>query len=473
MKTLRALAFGVTICSAAVAASGDYWPAFRGPNTAGISDTAKPPAKFGPEENVVWKVNVPPAPSSPCVWGDRIFLTAFDGGKLETHCYQRRDGKLLWKRDALAEKLEDFNTAEGSPAASTPVTDGKLVVSYFGSCGLICHDFAGKEIWRHPLPVAQSAGGFGTGGSPALAGGLVLVGRDLATGCSLLAVELKSGKKVWETARPDVLPGFGSPIFWKNNGKEEVVMSGSLKLKGYDLKTGAERWSLAGMPSFTCTTPVVGEGLLFFAGWSPGKSDGPMPTFAGVAKDADKNKDGVVTFEEAKAVYMDTFFKAMDTNRDGKLTAEDFDLMKAALAKGENILVAVKPGGLGNLAESQIAWKQTRGLPYVPSPLLYDGRLYLVKDGGMISCFDAKTGQVFYQQERLNALGSYYASPVAADGRIYVCSLGGKLTVLKAGGTTPEILHRADFKERIAGTPALVGDRLYLRTQTKLYAFGP
>lgn len=212
---------------------------------------------------MVWKVNVPPAPSSPCVWGDRIFLTAFDGGKLETHCYQRRDGKLLWKRDALAEKLEDFNTAEGSPAASTPVTDGKLVVSYFGSCGLICHDFAGKEIWRHPLPVAQSAGGFGTGGSPALAGGLVLVGRDLATGCSLLAVELKSGKKVWETARPDVLPSFGSPIFWKNNGKEEVVMSGSLKLKGYDLKTGAERWSLAGMPSFTCTTPVVGEGLLF------------------------------------------------------------------------------------------------------------------------------------------------------------------------------------------------------------------
>ena len=134
--------------------------------------------------------------------------------------------------------------------------------------------------------------------------------------------------------------------------------------------------------------------------------------------------------------------------------------------------MAVRPGGKGELSASQVAWKQTRGLPYVPSPLHYRGHIYLVKDGGMASCYDAKTGQPAYQQERLNAIGNYYASPVAADGRVIVASLDGKLTVFAAGGDAPKILHQVDFKERIATTPALVGKQLYLRTPTALYAFG-
>ena len=109
----------------------------------------------------------------------------------------------------------------------------------------------------------------------------------------------------------------------------------------------------------------------------------------------------------------------------------------------------------------------------MPSPIFYDGRLYMVRDGGMMSSFDGKTGKPFYAQERLDAIGSYYASPVAADGRIYVASLNGKLSVVEAGGVTPKVLHQAEFGERILATPALSGDYLYLRTQTKLYAFGP
>jgi hypothetical protein len=119
-----------------------------------------------------------------------------------------------------------------------------------------------------------------------------------------------------------------------------------------------------------------------------------------------------------------------------------------------------------------VVWNATRGLPYVASPLCYQGRVYLVKDGGLVSCFDARTGEPFYLQERLSkAEGTYYASPVAADDRIYLASLKGVLTVIKAGGSSPEIIHQADFKERIDATPALVGDRVYLRTRTKLYAF--
>ena len=169
---------------------------------------------------------------------------------------------------------------------------------------------------------------------------------------------------------------------------------------------------------------------------------------------------------------MENFFRPQDLNRDGKLTKEDSDQMREMMAKGRNVALAVKPGAQGELGESAVAWKQTRGLPYVPSPLHYQGRVYLLKDGGMVSCFDAKTGKVFYQQERLNAPGTYYASPVAADGRVYVASLNGRVTVFAAGGDAPKILHQAEFGERIAATPALVENKIYLRTPTALFAFG-
>jgi outer membrane protein assembly factor BamB len=453
-------------------AADSWWPQFRGPNSSGVSESADPPIDFGPGTNQLWKTTVPRGASSPCVWRDAIFLTAFDDGKLQTLCYSRLDGKLLWKRDAGAEAIEDFHPEEGSPASATPVTDGESVVSYFGSCGLICYDFKGNELWKHPLPVAQTAGGFGSGSSPVLADGLVLVNRDQVKNCSLLAVDLKTGAKVWETPRLDVTQSFGTPILWKDDGADEIVMSGSLKLKGYDLKTGAERWSLAGMPAFTCTTPVLGDGLLFFAGWSPGKDPGSYPTFEYVAQAADKNHDGVITFEEAKAVGMGSYFKMMDANGDGKITPEDFVLNKSRMSKGDNVLIALKSGGHGELGAENLAWKEDAGLPYVPSPLFYRDRIYLVRDGGMISSFDAKTGAAFYTKERLtDAGGSYYASPIGAAGRIYFVSLNGRLSVVEAGGGEPKILHQADFGERICATPALVQKTLYLRTASALFAF--
>lgn len=183
-KYLAALS-GVFVAALITTATAEtWWPHFRGPNCSGVSETAKPPAEFAPGTNQLWKIATPSGMSSPCVWRDRIFLTAFDGGKLQTLCYQRRDGKLLWKQDARVTELEEFHATEGSPAASTPATDGDRVVSYFGSCGLVCYDLNGKELWQHPLPVAQTAGSFGTGCSPLIAGGLVLLNRDQRQGCS-------------------------------------------------------------------------------------------------------------------------------------------------------------------------------------------------------------------------------------------------------------------------------------------------
>ena len=134
-------------------------------------------------------------------------------------------------------------------------------------------------------------------------------------------------------------------------------------------------------------------------------------------------------------------------------------------------MLAVKPGGRGDIGVSHVVWKDRKGLPYVPSPLYYAGRIYFVRDGGLLSALEAKTGEPVYAQERLGATGSYYASPVAADGRLYVASTAGKLTVVRAGGDKPEILHQADFGERIVATPVPVGRQLLLRTAARLYAF--
>ena len=448
------------------------WPQFRGPNAAGVSADAKPPVKISPTQNVLWSIKVPWSPSSPCIWGDWIFLTTFDDGQLDTRCHDRADGKLLWSQKIKPEHIEVFHGTDGSPAASTPATDGTHVVSYFGSFGLVCHDTAGKELWRRPLPVAISGGSFGTGTSPIIAGDRVLLNRDQDLGSSLMAVDVSTGKTVWETPRPEAMGSFGTPIIWKNKDVDEVVLAGSLRIKGYDLKTGTERWVVDGITGFVCTTPVLGDGLLFFAAWSPGKSDFPWPTWDAFLGQNDKNHDGVVGLDELDPAQRD-FMRGLDRNRDGKIAKDDWDQLQAATAKAENVMLAIKPGGSGNITSTHVDWKFARGLPYVPSPVFVDGRVYLVKDGGMISSLDARTGKAIYTQERLGAIGSYYASPVAADGHIYLASLPGKLTVVTVGGDKPEILHQADFGERIFATPALVGNKLYLRTATRLWAFGP
>jgi len=472
MKPYLLLAVITTSTAYKLHGAAASWPAFRGPNCSGVARDARPPIKIGPTNSVLWKIQVPWSPSSPCIWDDQIFLTTFTDDELQTRCYRREDGKLTWFRGIKPDKFETFHRSENSPAASTPATDGQSVVSYFGSFGLVCYDRQGKELWRHKLPVALSGGSYGTGASPLIAGNLVVVNRDQDQESSLLAVDLRTGKTAWEAPRPDAHGSFGTPIMWRNQDIEEVVMPGSLRLKGYELKTGKEDWSIDGLAAFVCTTPVLGEGLLFFAAWSDGKADDPWPTWEKFLEQNDKNKDGVVALDEFATASRD-FYRGLDLNRDGKIDKAEWDQIQVAIAKSENVLVAVKPGGQGDISRTHVAWKCTRGLPYVASPLFYNDRIYLIKNGGMISSLDAKTGSPFYSQERLDAEGSYYSSPVAADGRIYIASSPGKLTVVKAGGDKPEILHQTEFGERIFATPALVGNNLYLRTQTSLYAFGP
>jgi outer membrane protein assembly factor BamB len=444
------------------------WPQFRGPDGSGVADGEKPPVHFGPGSNQLWKVSVPSGASSPSVWGNSLFLTAFNEGKLETLGLNRKNGEIQWRQTAPASEIEKFHATEGSPASATPATDGKNVVSYFGSCGLICYDFSGKEKWRLKLPVTQQAGDFGSGASPIIAGGLVLMNRDQLKGAELIGVDLRSGKVKWRAAREELGSSYGTPVVWKNGGAAEVVLPGFTQMRAYDLKSGQETWRLRGLPAAVCTTPVLGEGMLFFAGWAPGK-EVPMPSYDKILE-ADKDGDGVLAKSEASEM-MQSFFASFDNDKDDKLTRAEWQGFLDLVAKGENSLLAIKPGGKGDITESHVAWKQTRGLPYVPSPLLYRGNVYLVKDGGMVSCFKAKSGEPIYQQERIGAIGNYYASPVAANDNIYVASVNGVLSVLDAG-EKPEVVGRAEFKERLVATPAIVDNKLYVRTADHLWAFG-
>ena len=389
------LCFGL-FAVAALVAQPPNWPQFRGVNASGVAaPDARPPTKIGPTENVRWSVDVPWSPSSPCVWGERIFLTTIHEGELQVRCFDRADGKLRWTRGFKPSAIEEFHRTDGSPAASTSATDGQSVVSYFGSWGLVCHEFEGNERWRHPLPLAESAGFYGTGTSPIIVGQRVVLSRDQHHFSSLLALDLATGKTVWEAPRLDSAGSFGTPMLWKNNSVDEIILAGPGRLKGYDLATGAERWLIEGIAAYICTTPVVADGTLIFAAWSNGSADSPVSPWEKFLATYDKNGDGVVTYDETPPEKRE-FLKGLDLDRDGKYTKKDWDALAANAARTENQMIAVKPGGTGDISETHVAWKFRKGLPYVPSPLHYDGRIYLVKDGGLITCVDAKTGEAVY-----------------------------------------------------------------------------
>lgn len=449
------------------------WPRFRGPNGSGIAADAHPPIEVGPAKNVKWKVATPAGLSSPIIAGDLLVLTAVDDGRLYTIAYSRSDGHEAWRAAAPAEKLEPVHETEGSPAASTPATDGQYIVSYFGSCGLFCYDLAGKELWKIEMPMASTLGNYGTGVSPIIADGMAILLRDDGRDSRILAVDLATGKPKWETRRAS-RGGFSTPVLWETAEGTQVVAAGHYKLIGYDVATGAEKWFAAGMPSATCASPVTAHGELYFAAWSPGSSEDMafQPPPFGLVLLGDRNGDGALSRDELSLPQLKSFFDTIDLNKDDKVTREEWDSLLALLAAAKNSAFVLTPGGVGDVTESHVKWRKTSGLPYVPSAIVYQDQYVMVKDGGIVTAYDAATGDQLYQK-RTVAAGKYYASPVAANGNIYFASLGeGKITVLKAGAKTPAVVaENPPLEERLSATPAIVGNTMYVRTAGHLYAF--
>ena len=443
------------------------------------------PIHFGPTSNVVWKTQLPSGHSSPVIFGEKIFLTAFESNELQTLCLNRRDGKVRWKKSVAPEKIER-SAKQSNPASSTPCTDGTNVFVYFGSFGVVAYDFDGKELWRRALPVPITQ--HGASSSPVLANELMILQRDADLDSHLLALRKNDGSVAWRSDRSDARRSFSTPLVLgrgvltalnvaetsrraDGSGPYPIlIVPGTLRVAAYDSVNGRELWTVRGLPNEMCASPVIGDGLIFVGGWTPGSGVSQMPTFDSLLERADSNHDGKISQAEAPAGPAKRHFLYIDANKDGFVTREEWNVLAAIFSKSQNALLAIRPGGAGDVTATHGVWKQTRGLPYVPSPLCYQHRIYLVKNGGLLSCFNATDGAALFQEERIGALGDYFASPVAAGGKICVISQQGVATVLAASDEL-SVLGRNELHAPVMATPAIADNTLYVRTADALFAF--
>jgi outer membrane protein assembly factor BamB len=491
-RLLVLIAFGIGFSASSTPASDALretvvWPQFRGPGGSAVgADATTYPVTFGKKQNLLWQTKLPAGNSSPCIWGSRIFLTGYDKDKhqLETLCLDRGDGRILWRATLPAAKLESSIHPANGPATPTPTTDGHRVYVYFGSFGLAAYDFDGREAWRRPLPMPEMM--FASGSSPVIAGKLLILAYP-GKSPALMAFDCSTGATVWKKERPRFRLNYATPMVRENNGVDEIVLVQSSGVVAYDPKDGSERWWVGGLIGAGIPSPATGEGLIFVNAHSPGgdpEDPWKLPNFDELLKKFDLNKDGKLSDVELPKdfvlsnrgsdvavdnITVEDLFSFIDKNRDGQIEKAEWEQAIVALAKRESVLVAIRPVGQKDIGKDQIVWKEKRNLPEVPSPLYYQGRLYVVKDGGMISSLDAKTGKVIYRK-RLGAIGIYYASPVAGGNRIYVASRDGVIVVVQADDKG-EVLAKNDLGEAIVASPALADGKLYVRTEGQLFAF--
>jgi outer membrane protein assembly factor BamB len=353
------------------------------------------------------------------------------------------------------------------------VTDGTNVYSFFGSFGVIAYDLNGKELWRQPITTPMVE--FGTSASPILIDSKLIVLCDQDLGSFVEALDKKSGRTLWRTERTEFRRGFATPFYWKHSKDEELIVPGSIWLTSYDPLTGKENWRYTGTSRVATSTPTSGNDILYSASWNIGGDEDSrisMPTFAEYAAEHDKNKDGKFTLDELPEGPVKERFTQMDLDKDGIVTPEEWANMADMFARAGNAVLAIHPGGSGDITKTHLAWKSTRSLPYVSSPLFYKGRLFTVKNGGLVSAYDASNGHPIYQDERTNAPGDYYASAIATDNRVYFTSQNGVVTVIAALDGSPTILAQNKLGEQTMATPAPIENTILYRTATTLYAFG-
>ncbi|HYO82681.1 MAG TPA: PQQ-binding-like beta-propeller repeat protein [Bryobacteraceae bacterium] len=478
------------VCTAVVAAA-ENWPQFRGPGASGLA-VGKVPTEFTPGSKAqVWKTPVPFGQSSPSIWGDRIFLTSGtrDAKELTVAAFDRRNGKQLWQRSIPVRSTEKTHEM-GSPATGTVAADADRIYVYFASAGLFSFSHDGKDLWSLPLPTPGKWNGSGT--SPVLAGHTVLLNRDDPEEAYLLAVDRSTGKQVWKQSYGDPLrrPGVSNtstPLVVGN----EVLVHRSNELVALDAATGVRRWNV-NVNSTGVSTPVVAGDLVFVSTWNNvGEPElrKELPTWETlIGGDADADGKLAVTelpkvFEMAQRPGLDlasaqlnlpagVILGAADRDKDGKLSKEEFNAFIGgirAMSVRDHGLIAVRRGEKGDLTSTNIIWQHSRNIGEVPTPLVVNNRVYIVTNGGVVTCNDAKTGKVLYRG-RLGAPGGYYASPIMVDGHIYFSSGDGVITVVREGDTL-EVVSRNDLQEPIHATPAVVNNTMYVRTAGHLYAF--
>jgi outer membrane protein assembly factor BamB len=407
----------LTMTSAFAATREFQWHQWRGPLATGEVPHADPPLSWSETENVKWKVEIPGfGTSTPIIWEDQVFiLTAIPTGEKaeaaqEVHrfdviSYQRSSGKILWQKTVREEAPHEGHHRDHGYASASPITDGEHLLAYFGSRGLHCFDMKGNLKWSKDFGKMRTRSSFGEGASAALSGNTVVVNWDDESDNDFIAAfDKATGKELWRKPRNEQT-GWATPLILEYDGGKQVVMNATGKVRAYDLADGRELWSCSGQTANTVPTPVASTDTVYV-------------------------KSGF----RGSAVY------AIALGRTGDLSGTD-----------------------------AVRWSRNKNTPYVPSPLLVDNLLYLVtSNNGVLTCLNAKTGEPYFDGERLEGITGIYASPVAAKGRVYVLGRNGVCLVLKQGPEL-EVLARNNIGERTDASLALVGNELFIRGHKSLF----
>ena len=410
-----------------------YWPQWRGPLGTGVAPHANPPVKWSGTKNIRWKIKLPGhGHSSPVVWADRIFVTtAIPSGKAiaprysgapgahdnqpVTHHHSfvalavnRHDGDILWQRTVRKELPHEGGHNSASLASNSPVTDGELLFAFFGSRGLYCLDVDGELRWEKDYGRMRTKHGHGEGSSPVLYDDTLIVNWDHEGKSFLLALDKRTGDQRWKAER-DEPTSWATPIVVEHEGRPQAIVSGTTRIRAYDLATGKVIWSCGGLSANIVASPVASGGMLY----------------AGSSYDT----------RAMLAIRLD--------------------------------------GARGNITETEhVVWRRIRGAPYVPSPLLYGGVLYyLAHYQNVLTRVIAKTGKDHPGGMRLGGIRNIYASPVAAAGRIYITDLDGTTLVISHAGN-PKQFAMNKLDDRFSASAAIVGRDLILRGEDFLYCIG-
>jgi outer membrane protein assembly factor BamB len=486
-------ALGIMICIVCISirAQESNWPQFRGVNCSGLAGADQhPPSHLDKAKNMLWSTSLNTGQSSPCIWGELIFITGSDESSktLNMYAIKRETGALEWKRDLKVDSLEQVHRVSHQ-ANATPVTDGERVVFYFGSYGLLCLDYEGNVLWDYPMSVPETVHGMGT--SPVIAGDLVLLNclGQINDPC-LLAINKIDGSLVWKYTS-DIREGewvdsYSTPVIHNHR----AIIYRSRDVAAYDLDSGKQIWTYPARLGDAVCTPVIGDDLLFVTFFSTLGNPSAIeqfPDFHQLCELYDSNEDRKLAKEEiagftwlnypeksdiADTLNMGDWFSFWDQNRDEWIDSAEYEGINQYCQSfyEKQGIKAIRLGGSGEIGMDHFAWGNPDHVPHVTSPLYLDGRVYEIKSGGILSCFKANDGRLLFR-ERIGAAGTYFASPVAAGDRIYFAARNGVITVVEAGDSMV-VVSRTDLGEIISATPAIVDNKIYIRTEESLYAFG-
>lgn len=472
----------------------DDWPQFRGPNCCGISATPKPlPVKFSNTENVRWSAAVGDGVGGASIVAGRVFVSGMTGEEtVSLFAFDARTGRKLWQRDWPTGPLPEVHQTN-SHASSTPAADDKRVYFYFSSLGLIAVDAdTGNDVWRRPLPTPFFVFKWGAGMSPVLYRDLVLFCQDDDLYPAMYAFERDTGAQRWKDDRLDMSVNYSHPVINSVDGRDEIVVAGTGLLIGYDPQTGRRQWYAKTLLRNIKTTPVCAEGVVYVSLQSSGIAN---QWLVAVDQADTGNKDGKVEKREIQAYVgqapiPEAFFKKTfdrgDSDHDGFLVGPELDVAflhpdnfaganftSTGDSAASEFILAVRGGGSGDVTESNVLWKRaTKHTDHVVSPFVSDGRMLLIKGGGISTVFDTKTGEPLRGPKRIANATDYFASPVCGDGKIYVAGANGMVVVLKNGPDYEELAVN-DVKGSIVATPAIAGDALFIRTRDELLCIGP